>query len=392
MDRKHLMTTGCAALAIGLALLWMGALRAESPAATPAAQTAAVQKPAVQPTMASLDGIKWDGQVPPLDSLEGKSIVVMSFVTWCPKCNAVAPDMLSQLKKSIEDKPVVVLAVAEDVSAPAGHKFITQRGLEGPNVFYGADAKLKERFGMDTKALWTYALMNPSGKVVDSGAANSAFVGTKDYSLPRKVSEAKDLGKLQFLTPDMSPAVKALVWQLELGDVSLLTKLSQKKNLRAFNTEDQETLQKLEATYLDTQLDSIKQLSSGEMPDKISAYEKGTRFVIRFRATPQGKEVSKLVGELNSDPTFKKQIMARNFYDKSLAKAGNDPAQVSKAPGRRPAPLPGDLLRQASGEEWLGHADAEDQRPNLDEVARGPRSQALPGNGLSWRLCLLRRE
>jgi hypothetical protein len=72
---------------------------------------------------ASLDSVEWAGPGVSLDDLRGKTTVVMPFVTWCPKCNAWAPEMLDQISKAIKDKPVVVVAVATDVDAAQGKSF-----------------------------------------------------------------------------------------------------------------------------------------------------------------------------------------------------------------------------------------------------------------------------
>ena len=54
----------------------------------------------------SLDGVSWHGPSTTLDALAGKTVVVLTYVTWCPKCNEWSPNLFDQLRTAVEDKPV----------------------------------------------------------------------------------------------------------------------------------------------------------------------------------------------------------------------------------------------------------------------------------------------
>ena len=118
-----------ASLAVALlsaALVSIGpAVRAADSSAA-STKPAAVEKAAPVP---SLDSVQWSGPGVSLSSLRGKTTVIMPFVTWCPKCNAVAPDMLKQLSAAIADKPVVIVAVVTDVDATSGRAHVFGMGL-----------------------------------------------------------------------------------------------------------------------------------------------------------------------------------------------------------------------------------------------------------------------
>ncbi len=256
----------------------------------------------------------------------------MTYVTWCPICNQWAPEMLKQISSSIEDKPVVLVAVCTDKGAAEGKAFLQQKGLTGPNVFYAAAPKMNETFAMDPKNLWNFAYIGPKGVVKKTGQAGAAYTNTdpKKYVIPFDLEMDKNLGSMEFVDAGMSVAVKALVWQLELGDMSVLQRIAQPKNLRGLSKEDQASLKDLSTKFLDTQVETIKSMSAGEMATKIEAYEKGSQFVAQFKTTAQGKEITKIVNELNSAPTFKKEVAAKKLYSTTVTKASGNETQLNK--------------------------------------------------------------
>src|SRR5262245_32640399 len=73
--------------------------------------------PAAGSAPPSLGPVTWAGQGTTFDSLKGKTVLVLTYVTWCPKCNAWSGEVVSGLNKAIADKPVVVLAISTDTPA-----------------------------------------------------------------------------------------------------------------------------------------------------------------------------------------------------------------------------------------------------------------------------------
>ena len=300
----------------------------------------------------SLASVQWAGPGVSLDNLKGKTTVVMPFVTWCPKCNVWAPEMIEQVKKAIEGKPVVLVAVATDVDAAQGRSFIVKKGLTGPNVVYGANPKMNEELGLDPANLWNYIWIDREGKVRNKGAAGSFFPQgeKKEYALARQIDDAKDLGKLQFVSAGMSPAIKDLVWPIELGNMAAFVKVSQPKNLRGLAKEDQQALQDMSTRFLDEQLAAAKELASGDVPKKIEGFNKASQIGAAFASTSQGKEAKKIVLDLNGDAGFRKELAARRLYDQSVVKSGGDDARLTKALHvvvlRYPDTFYGDLAKQ----------------------------------------------
>jgi hypothetical protein len=297
--------------------------------AAPTLNTAAMAVPAAPGI--SLSGIQWIG--PGLsETAAGKTTVVMSYVTWCPICAGWAPELISQLKTASENKPVVIVAIVTDVGAAAGKDFIVKKGLVGPNVLYGAAPNMDAALGLDKKNLWNYAMVDPTGKVAERGPAGSYYAGgaAKNFVLPQKVAASKDLGKFDFLTPDMSATVKSIVWQLEMGNLSILPQIAQPKNLRGLSKDEQKSLAEMSEKFLDGQVATIKDLSAGEMPQRLQAFEKATALATYFRSTPQGKDAGKTVADFQKDAEFRREVTAKKMYLADHAKAGGNEMQLAK--------------------------------------------------------------
>src|SRR5690348_5260808 len=81
-----------------------------------------------------LGPVAWVGQGTTLEALKGKTVVVLTYVTWCPKCNAWSGGIVSGLNKAIADKPVVVLAISTDTPPAEAHAYMEERKFIGPQI------------------------------------------------------------------------------------------------------------------------------------------------------------------------------------------------------------------------------------------------------------------
>jgi hypothetical protein len=174
---------------------------------------------------------------------------------------------------------------------------------------------------------------DPTGKVKEKGAAGSFYPGAnnaKNFVVPAHINSATDLGKLEFVSSGMSPGVKDFAWAVELGNLSLLTQISSPRVQRGLNKEDRQALVDMQSKFLDSRLASAKELSSGDVPQKIEAFETATQLSSHFRTTAQGKEAVKIASSLNSDPAFRKEMTAQKQYYLAQNKAGGDDAKLAK--------------------------------------------------------------
>lgn len=303
---------------LALALSWLAVVETRA-----AAAELSTDKPAP-----SLAMVAWDGPAADLEALRGKTVVVLTYVTWCPKCNVWAPDMLKQVSKAAQDKPVALIAVATDVGAQEGRQFLLGKQFAGPNVFYGADPTLEASLGLDKTNLWNYAIIDASGKLATGGAAGSYYPGGKDgekqYSAAYTLVQQKNLGTFQLLAPEMSDGLKQALWPLELGQAEIGQQLLKKIEKQAGST-DRELLKKSVDRFVQTEMEAVRKLVGGEVPDKLLALEKASVVATNFKATDAGNEAKKIVGDLTKDKTLKKEFGAKKLYEAALATP--DPAR-----------------------------------------------------------------
>jgi hypothetical protein len=319
-----------AGLALLLALAIAVAPRAWGAGSADSTSGSAATKKSVDAT-APTSSAAWEKLGLPLSGLKGKSVVAMTYVTWCPICNGWAPQMLNELKTATADKPVVVVAIATDVGQAEGKSFLEAKGFGGPNVIYAAKSDANEILGVNAKNLWNYVRFGPDGSVADTGAAGGAYGDKKDFAIAKNINSAKNLGTLEFVNSSLSPAALTVAWSMELGDLSTMVKVASAKGLPGLSKDDSDALHDVMAKFLDGRMGELKKLVDGDIPSKIDAYEKATQFATVFRATPQGKEASKTADSLYSDPKFRREVSAKKLYVQGETKAGGDDKKLMKS-------------------------------------------------------------
>ena len=301
--------------------------------ASAAAETSSPAEP-----LPSLASVAWDGPGTTLEALHGKTVVVLSYVTWCPKCNVWSPDLLKQIKSASQDKPVVVLAICTEQPTLPGIEYMTQRDFLGPNIFHGSDESINTSLGLEKANLFNFAIIGPDGKVEDKGAAGSYFDAKdgKEFAIPRALKQSKNLGTFNFLSAKLSPAVKELLWPLELGrDVPEAMLIKARKQL---NPSEQTEFDTAIDGYLGGQWKTVQELVKGDVPARLAAYDKCLGMSANFKTREQGKAAAKLATEMTKDAKFKKEVAAQAQYEKAMA-------QIEANPGRRDALLKGFAAR-----------------------------------------------
>ncbi len=290
--------------------------RADLLSAQPSASTA---------PLPSLDSVRWAVPSGSFDVLRGKTVLVLVYATWCPICNGWSGEFFGQLKEAIQGKPVVVLAINADKSPAGVERYLTTRGFFAPNVLHGYDPAMPGRMGFQSN-LYYYALIGPDGELLKKGNAGSFFdlPEGKKFALPANLAGNNNLGRFNVLSEDMSEEVKALLWPMELGNVS---ETSLNKARSKLSAEQKKELYAAIGRFLDGQLQQIRDLSEGDVPDRLEAYEKTSVLATMFRATEQSKEAKKLLAEFNRDSQFKRELGAKSFYERSLNLAAANPAR-----------------------------------------------------------------
>jgi hypothetical protein len=272
----------------------------------------------------SLDGVKWMGPGASYASLRGKSVLLLVYATWCPICNGWSGEMLGQLKEAIQGKPLVVLAIFADPRNQPQTDYLAERKFTGPNILHGYDVSMPKRLGFESE-LWKFALIDSKGQLVRKGEAGSFFGNDKprQFVLPKELAGSNDLGEFNVLSPDLPASVAEILWPLELGagasEVSLL------KARKQLDAESQAKFNAAVRRYLQRQDRQIEELSQGELLDRLAAYEKASALAAGFKTAAEGKKARQLLSDFQSDPQFKRELAAKQTYEKSVQQGQAQP-------------------------------------------------------------------
>lgn len=291
-----------------------------------AVTAAFAQDTATVETPPSLAGVRWAGPAPNPSFLEGKTVVVLTYVTWCPKCNAWTGKVAAEIKQQSVDKPVVVLAISTDTPPAGALRYMEERGLVGPNVFHGYDPTIASRFGFANTFI-NYAIVSPNGKIVASGNAGRRYSdGEKPSYVPaRTIAESKELGGLRFLKSEMSVPLKERLWLIELGIDRDVKKLES-----GLSPEDRDLLHSTIKSFLAKDLAELEELSTDEsIAQRLSAVAKAKFLAEQFSATPEGRRAKELLTMLAKDSAIRDEGNAKRQYE--LAMKISDPARRTKA-------------------------------------------------------------
>lgn len=304
--------------------------------------------PAGGSTPPSLGSVVWAERGTTFEALNGKTVVVLTYVTWCPKCNAWSGDVVGGLGKAIVDKPVVVLAISTDTLPVKAQAYMAERQFVGPQILHGYDPTIARRLGFSNE-FFNYAIVSPEGKFVNAGNASSFYPvgGGKVYSPEYDLKARPDLGQFRFLKDGMSATLKELIFPMELGTFPSSAETTRLK--RGLKADDRKAFDEMLGSFLDEQLADAQRLAEGETADKLAAFDTATFLSSTYKATEQGKKARKLLAELNKDKDLKKELAAKRLFDDCLKQAAGDTARqaellrsvAKKFPGTHYATLAG---------------------------------------------------
>jgi len=336
--RRRILVTALACLGLGMLC----------------AAPASADGPAAGSTPPSLGPVAWAGQGTSFEALKGKTVLVLTYVTWCPKCNAWSGEVVSGLNKAIADKPVVVLAISTDTPPAKAQAYMEERKFVGPQVLHGYDPTIAKRLDF-TNEFFNYAIIGPDGKVATAGDASSYYdvASGKIYSPAYDLGQQPDLGKFRFLTDDMSGALKQLIFPMELGSFPSAAEIIRLK--KGLPGDDRQAFDRMLSSFLDEQITDATRLAEGDTFEKLAAFDKATFLTGAFKGTEQGKKARKILTDLNKEKDLKKELAAKRLYDDALKLARDDAARQTellrnvtrKFPGTHYAKLAGSVAEDA---------------------------------------------
>ena len=275
-------------------------------------------EPSANLSTVPLDGVKWAGPEISLDQLHGKTIGVLVYASWCPKCNAWSGELFKQLKQAIDGKPAVILAIYADKSPEGAKAYVTERGFFAPNILHGYDPGMPKKLGFESE-LFNYVVVDADGKVAKRGMAGMAHGGEagKKYVMADDLAQPKPPGKFAIIADTMSEPVRNLLWPLELGmggDAAVA------KARGALSADQKKELDAAIERFMDTGLEQIKAGYKGNVEERFAAYDKANQMAGVFRSTAQNKKARDVVAYLEKDEQFKRELAAKKAYDGCMGK------------------------------------------------------------------------
>ncbi|MEI8374864.1 MAG: hypothetical protein WCJ35_18735 [Planctomycetota bacterium] len=271
-------------------------------------------KPAVPP---SLEGVTWAGPGVALSDLRGKSVVILVYATNYQVATDWPTQFLAQLKLASQNKPVVILAINADKKADLDLTYMNAREFNGPNILHGRDPLLPARLGMKSE-FFKYLLIDPTGKVVGSGDAGEHFTNGEErrYALAWKITKSEDLGEFEIIDEQMPTKIKQMLWPYELGRLPAETDL--KKARMKLDEEEQKLVDKAFDRYLDAEVKKICKGVEGTIEEQLLAFERAKCLHGAFRTKAQAEQIKEAGLRLYQDQEFKKELAAKQAYDKAL--------------------------------------------------------------------------
>lgn len=321
---------------------------------------------------AALDSVAWIGPGVSLADLRDKTVVVLTYVTWCPKCNVWSPDLFAQIKDAAAEQPVVVVAVCTDAPSVPGPKYVSEKGLVGRNIVHAYDARMDAKLGLDDAALFNATVIGPDGNIVWQGAAGAHYPqddGSKKYVVAEQVRKSAEQGSFTIVSPQMPDAVQSVLWPMEMGRIVADRDLARAK--RALSAEGRAALENAVNTFVERQWTLIDELSAGEIPQQMAAYEKADLLAKAYGSSDQGRQARALVGQLNRDSGFKREIAARKAYEQILTRTANLPA------AKRQTMLSG-FAKRFAGTYFAEQAEAMVARDEVERTSTGAEPVVAP--------------
>lgn len=265
-----------------------------------------------------LQNIKWAGPPVTMENLKGKTVGVLVYATWCPKCNVWSGELFSQLKQSVQGKPAVILAINTDDSPEDAQKYITERGFLAPNILHGYDPSLPAKLGFESN-LFQYVTIDSEGTPMGKGYAG-VFMGdptAKKFSLATALAQPQIPGKFKLMTEGLPEPVSAILWPLELGQANDAAVLRARNTL---NAEQKKQLDQSIEAFLEAGLQEVKEGYKGSIEQQFVAYEKAAQLASVFKTAPQNKTAREVMQFMESNESFKKELAAKKAYDAVMQK------------------------------------------------------------------------
>ena len=270
------------------------------------------------PKSLPIENVKWAGPPITMENLKGKTVGVLVYATWCPKCNEWSGELFTQLKQAVQGKPAVVLAINTDESPGDAQKYVTDRGFIAPNILHGYDPSLPAKLGFETN-LFQCVTIDAEGRPAEKGYAGvyNGEPNAKKFSLATALAQPRMPGKFKVMTEGLPESVSAILWPLELGQANDAAVTRARNSL---NGEQKKQLDQSIETFMELGLKEVKEGYKGSVEQQFVAYDKAVQLAAVFKTTPQSKTAREVMQFMETNEAFKKELAAKKAYGAVLQK------------------------------------------------------------------------
>ena len=286
-------------------------------------------------TPPSLAGVTWADAPITWEALRGKAVIVLVYAPQPDSETWVAP-FFEKLKKTIHDKPIVVLAIDASKNGDAGFAYAKAKGCSAPNIILGRDPAMPARFSPECEP-FEYAFVVPEGEAIMSAPASRRARPARECVQGTGLVEwleecGKDRryeGSFHVLTEEMTPKMKRLLWPLELDRYVSESSLKAAKN--KLTEDERQGIDKALDEFLAAELDAVTRFSRGEPAERLLAYEKASSLAAVYKGRDEAKKAQEVAKELGRDAKFRRELAAERTFQKLMRKAGDDRGAQSQA-------------------------------------------------------------
>jgi hypothetical protein len=310
----------------------------------------------VRSSLPSLDNVTWADQPVAFRDLRGKTVIMLVYDFSRREIREASDEFFDQLKAAIRNQPVVVLAIdIAKADLKAGPAYLRQRHFTMPNVVLGRDGSMPSRLKLK-EAFFDFVWIDPEGHPVKTGRALMWYTQSagRRFTLPLALSQCRNLGQFATLETGMSSKVKQVLWPLELGQLPTETALKTAEG--DLTAAEAETVHQAVKTFLDGQLERIRQSSQGSGADRLWACDQGARLAASFKTWSQGKQAKELSAKLKREPECKRELDARRAYDKAQQLVAKNPASRERVMRNLAAQYKGTHYGEIAGRGGVGES------------------------------------
>jgi peroxiredoxin len=126
------------------------------------------------------------GENVPLQSLQGKMLILNIWATWCPPCRREMPG-LEHLSKTLDPQRFTVLGLSTDGDELLASEFLSSNHISFPNYF-DRNGQMAKQMGMDAYP--------ETFLIAQDGTLIKRVLGEQDWSNPAMIQVLEDAYKL----------------------------------------------------------------------------------------------------------------------------------------------------------------------------------------------------